>query len=459
MTDFSQERPALRPRGPSLPKLNFLPATHFLPQHQMQSQHPLDTGNDINNSIDIEMDMDMDFDTAPSQNNSKNDTSRPFVSAHPSPEVSDESDCERERGFAQTTGNQQHHSVHFDSSVSVSPSGKRLEGEQGHHRLEEHHREQIQNELALSHHLLLAPIPIPKSRIPSHSPTRAGKRPSFSMHTPPGSASSVPCVPCSDSAAVDALIREQVQAHKITHSTDGAFFWHLGKLSEFSFSDRFVRSRVFEVKDHLTTKKETEPQFQDIDGDKDGRHMAENVDTSTAAANTRATSDGHVATTNEQSKSNWRLRLYPHGRGDRYRDSEYIGLYLHQESSGPFMARRGSALPPSTATPAFSSSAPTPFIARGSISGASRRSISGSAMMPLIRRHATLFLATENGDCLAKQDLVEWFSGSEGGLGFSRMVSRKAVQNAVKSSSVYDFDDEEENNEIGIVAGVIFHDL
>jgi len=37
----------------------------------------------------------------------------------------------------------------------------------------------------------------------------------------------------------------------------------------------------------------------------------------------------------------------------------------------------------------------------------------------MVKRHVTLFIATEDGTCLAKQDLVEWFSGSEGGLGKS----------------------------------------
>jgi hypothetical protein len=75
----------------------------------------------------------------------------------------------------------------------------------------------------------------------------------------------------------------------------------------------------------------------------------------------------------------------------------------------------------------------------------------------MTRRHVTLFVATEAGECIAKQDLVEWFSGSEGGLGFPRIVLRKTVLDAVKKQSMT-FDEEEEG-EMNIVAGVIFHDL
>ncbi|KAF9958438.1 hypothetical protein BGZ72_000357 [Mortierella alpina] len=441
MTDFAQDRPALRSRGPSLPKLNLLPASHFLQRHPhpTKSQHPLDANND--NDIDIDMEMDFDT-TVASSDNAQNDlasASRPFLSAHPSPEVSDDSDSDRERSLGRnaTEANPQtpaQHSVRFDDASAVH-STKR---EQGRLRVEEHLREQAQSELSLSHHLFLAPIPIPQARTPPHSPHyHSGKRSSFSMQTPPGSASSVMPVPCSDSNAVDALIREQVHANSLSHSTDKAFFWHVGKLSDFSFSDRFVRSRVFEVTDASPPA--------------DKEHMVTNAAAAVSAAETR------VSATNQQ-KSTWRLRLYPHGRGDRHRDSEYVGLYLQQEvAGGAALARRGSAIPAAVSAPAFSSSAPMPFTSRGSISPTSRRSISGASSLPVVRRHVTLFIATENGDCLAKQDLVEWFSGSEGGLGFPRIVSRKGVHDAVKSSSIVD--DEEEESEIGIVAGVIFHDL
>ncbi|KAF9576805.1 hypothetical protein EC968_003312 [Mortierella alpina] len=440
MTEFAQDRPALRSRGPSLPKLNLLPASHFLQRHphQAKSQHPLDSSNDL----EIDLDMDMDFDTAvsssdPIQNDALS-SSRPFLSAHPSPEVSDDSDSDRERSLGRnaTEANPQtsaQHSVHFDDSATAVHSTKR---EQGRLRVEEHLREQAQSELSLSHHLFLAPIPIPQARTPPHSPHyQSGKRSSFSMQTPPGSASSVMPMPCSDSNAVDALIREQVHANSLSHSTDKAFFWHVGQLSDFSFSDRFVRSRVFEV--------------IDAPAPADKEHMVTNTAAAVNVADTRVSN---------QPKSTWRLRLYPHGRGDRHRDSEYVGLYLQQEVAGAAaLTRRGSAIPAAVSGPAFSSSAPTPFTSRGSISPTSRRSISGASSLPMVRRHVTLFIATENGDCLAKQDLVEWFSGSEGGLGFPRIVSRKAVHDAVKSSSI--IDDEEEESEIGIVAGVIFHDL
>ncbi|KAG0306821.1 hypothetical protein BGZ98_001619 [Dissophora globulifera] len=92
------------------------------------------------------------------------------------------------------------------------------------------------------------------------------------------------------------------------------------------------------------------------------------------------------------------------------------------------------------------------------MSSSPRRSVSGASSLPLVRRHVTLFVATESGVCLAKQDLIEWFSGSEGGLGFPRMISRKVIQDAVKASSAIDFDDEGDS-ELEIVAGVIFHEL
>ncbi|KAG0209370.1 hypothetical protein BGX28_010358 [Mortierella sp. GBA30] len=440
MTDFASDRSALRSRGPSLPKLNLLPPSHFLQRHshQAQSQHPLDTSDDI----DLDMDMDMDFNTtAASSDNTRVETaSRPFVSAHPSPEVSDDSDYDRERGLGISSteaDSQTPHSVRFDHSLD-SHSTKR---EQGRRRVEEHLREQAQSDLSISQHLFLAPIPIPQSRTPPHSPLHSGKRTSFSMHTPPGSASSVMPVPCSDSAAVDALIREQVHGKPFSHSTDRAFFWHVGKLSDFSFSDRFVRSRVFEVTD-------TKSQASRPSGDNGDNHMVTNNAAVTSARDDSA----------DQCKCTWRLRLYPHGRGDRHRDSEYVGLYLQQEAQGPVLNRRGSAIPSTVSAAAtLSSSAPAPFTSRGSISSVSRRSISGGLSLPLVRRHVTLFIATEDGECLAKQDLVEWFSGTEGGLGFSRMVSRKTVEDAVRSSSVTD--EEEEVREVGIVAGVIFHDL
>ncbi|KAF9938356.1 hypothetical protein BGZ67_000261 [Mortierella alpina] len=442
MTDFAQDGSAVRSRGPPLPKLNLLPASHFLQRHPhpSKSQHPLDSSNDL----EIDLDMEMDFDTTVSSSgHAPSDavsSARPFLSAHPSPEVSDDSDSDRERSLGRnaTEANPQtsaQHSVRFDDSASAVHSTKR---EQGRLRVEEHLREQAQSELSLSHHLFLAPIPIPQARTPPHSPHyHSGKRSSFSMQTPPGSASSVMPVPCSDSNAVDTLIREQVHANSLSHSTDKAFFWHVGQLSDFSFSDRFVRSRVFEV--------------TDAPAPADKEHMATNTAAAVGAADTR------VSATN-QPKSTWRLRLYPHGRGDRHRDSEYVGLYLQQEVAGAAaLTRRGSAIPAAVSAPAFSSSAPTPFTSRGSISPTSRRSISGASSLPMVRRHVTLFIATESGDCLAKQDLVEWFSGGEGGLGFPRIVSRKAVHDAVKSSSI--IDDEEEEREIGIVAGVIFHDL
>lgn len=391
-------------------KLNLLPASHFL-----QQQHPLDA-----DKPDFDLDMDMDFDTAP-VSDAQHDSStamRPFVSAHPSPDMSDESDSERHPGQGVEDAAPQTEDDAFTSSATVAtvpvpPSTKQYEHEQGRRR------SHFPSESPLSHHLFLAPVPIPSS-------PHQRKQSSFSMNTPPGSATSVPAAPCSDAAAVDALIRQNVRANMLSHETDNAFFWHLGKLSEFSFSDRFVRSRVFDIKN------------------------------SSAEADATMTATDAVQGTeaSPQGTSSWRLRLYPHGRGDRHRDSEYVGLYLQQESGRPLHNRRGSAavVADSVLTP-FSSSVPAAFM-RGSISSSPRRSISG-ASLPVVRRHVTLFIATEDGTCLAKQDLVEWFSGSEGGLGFPRIVPRQTVLDAVKGPSL--IDDDEEETELGIVAGVIFH--
>ncbi|KAF9113047.1 hypothetical protein BGX27_002303 [Mortierella sp. AM989] len=426
MTDFAQERPSLRSRGASMPKLNLLPASHFLhQQHFSQPQHPFDTtAKDGNDDFDIDMDMDMDFDTT-RVTNSQDETSattRPFVSAHPSPDTSDESDCEHNQADESQISSS---ADHIDSAIAIpTTSAQQRQQQRGHVD-----RQRFQSESPLSHHLFLTPVPIPKSsRTPPHSPFNNRQRSSFSTNTPPGSASSVLPAPCSDSAEVDSIIREHVRSNMTTHATDKAFFWHLGKLSEFSFSDRFVRSRLFEIKD------------------------------STAESTT-----GFAETTekpispSQQGANSWRLRLYPHGRGDRHRDSEYVGLYLQQEAVRSILNRRSSAFSPITPVEGFSSSAPTPFVGRGSFAPNPRRSISGASSLPPVRRHVTLFLATENGDCLAKQDLIEWFSGSEGGLGFPRMVSRKTVQDAVKKPSM--IDDDEEECELGIVAGVIFHEL
>ncbi|KAG0004916.1 hypothetical protein BGZ65_012406 [Modicella reniformis] len=336
--------------------------------------------------------------------------------------MSDESDCERSLGQGleapQTEDN-------FSSSATVAtvpvpPWGKQYEREQGRRR------SQIPSESPLSHHLFLTPV-LPLSRTPPHSPFQHRKQASFSMNTPPSSASSVYPAPYSDAAAVDALVREHVRVNMLTHSTDTAFFWHLGKLSEFSFSDRFVRSRVFEIK----------------------KNTAEADSNTTEEKTLSETTEGTEATrppANPQGTSSWRLRLYP-----------VRPRYLLDPSDGARLSlnRRSSAVITEASVAPFSSSVPTTsFMTRGFISSSPRRSISGASSLPMVKRHVTLFIATENGDCLAKQDLIEWFSGSEGGLGFPRIVSRKTVLDAVKSSSMTN-DDEE--SELGIVAGVIFH--
>ncbi|KAI1319843.1 hypothetical protein EDD11_002837 [Mortierella claussenii] len=447
MTDFAPERPGMRSRGPSLPKLNLLPASHFLQQqhpHYTQPQHPFDTTQSTDAGIDIDLDMDMGFDTTPSKNKGQSEkiaatatAQRPFVSAHPSPDVSDESDCERlgrtddDAGVDAGAASSLPADDPFGSLDSAPFSAKQLQRDQTR-------RQQSRVEPPLSHHIFLAPVPIPSaSRTPPHSPQYHRQRSSFSLNTPPGSATSVLPAPCSDAIAVDMLIRKHVHASMLTHATDKAFFWQLGKLSEFSFSDRFVRSRVFEINDSAN---------------------ADANANATAIADAATTSDSGslVETSSAQgASSSWRLRLYPHGRGDRHRDSDYVGLYLQQEGVRVAGNRRASAISPAAN---FSSSVPTHFTTRGSIcSSAPRKSISGASSLPAVRRHVTLFIATENGDCLAKQDLVEWFSGSEGGLGFPRIVSRKIVQDAVKTVSM--MDDDEEESELSIVAGVLFHEL
>ncbi|KAG0034283.1 hypothetical protein BGZ81_005387 [Podila clonocystis] len=376
--------------------------------------------------------------------------SRPFISAHPSPEFSD-SDNERDIHMDLDS---QHPLGPLDSYASSVPSYPSFQKQASldKKRLEEHYHEQARNELALSHHLLLAPIPIPQShnpRSPPHSPMN-GKRGSFSIFNHPSPVNASVAIPVSDPAAVDKLIRDHVQGKSLSHTTSNAHFWHLGKLSEFSFSDRFVRSRVFTVQDHNNENSEINnenntnvPPMKNV---KDC-HMVSSLSVATT------TSDTDETRVSSSPSTSWRLRLYPHGRGDRRRDSEYVGLYLQQDATEAMAIRRKSdAL-------SMSASLPTPFTSRGSVSSGSRRSISG-AILPLVRRHVTLFIATENGDCIAKQDLVEWFSGSEGGLGFPRMVSRKAVQDAVKADDMDLYDDDElVTPELGIVAGAIFHDI
>ncbi|KAG0074840.1 hypothetical protein BGZ90_010413 [Linnemannia elongata] len=482
MTEFAQEHPSLRSRGASNLKLNLL-----------QQQHPLDMGFD-DRDMDIDLDEMVGYDTSlPSVPSlSKNVTSTiaesvvPFVSAHPSPEVSDESDGERERGLSLSSkddpsiGDRRQAQAPSSSSsssampvpvpVPVAASKTKSSGRRGSHL---HHRAPDAEE-ELSFHLLLSPIPIPQQhqhspshharRTPPQSPlnsfsnslsnSHSFKRSSFSsmsMHTPPGSATAAFPVPCSDSALVDELIRDNVRQHMRSHATEKAYFWSLGKLSEFSFSDRFVRSPVFDIKDTAPAAGLVAP-------------VATNSTNNSEASSIPA--DSVLQSKAEPAKSSWRLRLYPHGRGDRHRDSEYVGLYLQQENSGPVMNRRSSAIPganainAAAAAAAFSSSVPAPFASRSSVSSGSRRSVSGMSL-PMTRRHVTLFIATEAGDCIAKQDLVEWFSGSEGGLGFPRFVLRKSVLDAVKKQtmSIDDDDENEEEREMNIVAGVIFHDL
>ncbi|KAF9544339.1 hypothetical protein EC957_012220 [Mortierella hygrophila] len=468
MTDFAQERPSLRSRGASHLKLNLL-----------QQQHPLDMGFD-GRDIDIDLDGMVGYDTSlPSVHSlSKNAASTtaesvvPFVSAHPSPEVSDESDGERERSLSlsskddpsindrrQPQALSSSSAMSFPVAVPVAVSKNKSSGRRSSHL--HHHTPDADEEL--SFHLLLSPIPIPQQqrshharRTPPQSPlnsfsnSHSFKRSSFSsmsMQTPPGSATAAFPVPCSDSALVDELIRNNVRQHMRSHATEKAYFWALGKLSEFSFSDRFVRSPVFDIKDTAPAAGLAAP-------------IATNSTNSSDASSipTESVLQSHA----EPAKSSWRLRLYPHGRGDRHRDSEYVGLYLQQENTGPAMNRRLSAIPGAnainaSAVAAFSSSVPAPFTLRSSVSSASRRSVSGMSL-PMTRRHVTLFVATEEGDCIAKQDLVEWFSGSEGGLGFPRFVLRKSVLDVVKKQTMF-FDEDEEEGEMNIVAGVIFHEL
>ncbi|KAG0085014.1 hypothetical protein BGZ93_000906 [Podila epicladia] len=386
---------------------------------------------------------------------------RPFISAHPSPEFSDsddERDIHMDLDSQHPLGPLDSYASSVPSYPSTHPPFQKQAG-LDKKRLEEHYHEQAQNELALSHHLLLAPIPIPQShtpRSPPHSPLN-GKRGSFSIFNHPSPVNASVAMPVSDPAAVDKLIREHVQGNPLSHTTSNAHFWHLGKLSEFSFSDRFVRSRVFTVQDNNNNSNENNNEINNtidrvppMDSDKNC-HMVSSLSVATTTSDNKHTAETRVS---PSPSTSWRLRLYPHGRGDRRRDSEYVGLYLQQDATEAMAIRRKSdALGMSASLPN------TSFASRGSVSSGSRRSISG-AVLPLVRRHVTLFIATENGDCIAKQDLVEWFSGSEGGLGFPRMVSRKAVQDAVKADDMDLYDDDELiTPELGIVAGVIFHDI
>ncbi|KAK3842186.1 MAG: hypothetical protein J3R72DRAFT_443903 [Linnemannia gamsii] len=472
MTDFAQERPSLRSRGPSHMKLNLMPASHFIPQQGQQNQHPLDMGVD-DRDMDIDLDEMVGYDTSlpsvPSVNKNtiNSESVVPFVSAHPSPEVSDESDSERDRehglglfskGDPSSSSVMVTHDLLQSSSSAAVTAAVPVDVKSSKSTRRSVHLHQP-DEDQLSYHLLLSPIPIPQQqqqhphhhtrRTPPQSPlnsfsnsfsnSHSFKRSSFSsMYTPPGSATAAFPVPCSDSALVDELIRNNVRQHMRSHATDKAYFWSLGKLSEFSFSDRFVRSPVFDIKDI--------------------------VPAALPANETSSTANLAPEPQTESAKSSWRLRLYPHGRGDRHRDSEYIGLYLQQESIGPIMNRRLSAVPNvhainAASAAAFSSSVPAPYSSRGSVSSGSRRSVSGMSL-PMTRRHVTLFVATETGECIAKQDLVEWFSGSEGGLGFPRFALRRTVLDAVKKQTLsFDDDEEEEEGEMNIVAGVIFHDL
>lgn len=230
---------------------------------------------------------------------------RPFISAHPSPEFSD-SDDERDIHMDLDS---QHPLGPLDSYASSVPSypstHSPFQKQAGldKKRLEEHYHEQAQNELALSHHLLLAPIPIPQShtpRSPPHSPLN-GKRGSFSIFNHPSPVNASVAMPVSDPAAVDKLIRENVQGNSLSHTTSNAHFWHLGKLSEFSFSDRFVRSRVFAMQDNNTNDR-----VPPKDSDKDC-HMFSSLSVATTSVNT------HTAETRVSSSpsTSWRLRLYP----------------------------------------------------------------------------------------------------------------------------------------------------
>ncbi|KAK3820608.1 MAG: hypothetical protein JOS17DRAFT_351389 [Linnemannia elongata] len=322
MTDFAQERPSIRSRGASQLKLNLL-----------QQQHPLDMGFD-DRDMDIDLDGMVGYDTSlPSVPSlSKNATSTttesvvPFVSAHPSPEVSDESDGERERGLnlsskddpsisdrrqAQAPSSSSSSAMPAPVAVPVAVNKNKSSGRRGSHM--HHHAPDAEEEL--SFHLLLSPIPIPQQhhhsrshharRTPpqsplssfsnSHSHSHSFKRSSFSSmssQTPPGSATAAFPVPCSDSALVDELIRNNVRQHMRSHATEKAYFWSLGKLSEFSFSDRFVRSPVFDIKDTAPAAGITAP----------------------VATNSEASSiptDGVLQSQTEPAKSSWRLRLYP----------------------------------------------------------------------------------------------------------------------------------------------------
>lgn len=331
MTEFAQERPSsLRSRGASHLKLNLL-----------QQQHPLDVAVD-DRDMDIDLDEMVGYDTSlPSVHSLSKNTasatapeSAPFVSAHPSPEMSDDSDGERERGLnlsskgdpslSMTINDRRQGQAQASSSLSSSSAAlvapvavpiavahSSKNKSRGRRSVHLHPDEEEE----LSFHLLLSPIPIPQQqhsrshharRTPPQSPlnsftnSHSFKRSSFSssmsMHTPPGSATSAFPVPCSDSALVDELIRNNVRQHMRSHATEKAYFWALGKLSEFSFSDRFVRSPVFHIKDTSVPAA--------------GLAAPTSATTNNSEASSIPT-DSVLMAHAEPTKSSWRLRFYP----------------------------------------------------------------------------------------------------------------------------------------------------
>ncbi|KAG0231847.1 hypothetical protein BGW42_008596 [Actinomortierella wolfii] len=313
-------------------------------------------------------------------------------------------------------------------------------------------------------HLLMAtPTPIPISRprgmhssgSPTTSPQSMGKRFSHShssLHAPHQMASSFHASSVMEASAlsaayasqvdIDGLIQDEIVAHRgSSHSTPFGYFWNVGKLSEFTFSDRFVRSNVFDIPERpclfpsennsLDGSVPDSPKLEDQDDDcspvfddqdtqvvdslsvNDRRHKHQQMDDSPCGTNT-----------------SWRLRLYPHGRGDRYRESDHIGLYLHLDF--PTLAK----MSPSEFTPS------------------SGRRMSWAGRMTADRYRVSLFLATTEGTVIARKDFIETFSGTgpTPGLGFPKFASRKAVEDAVRIFS----EAEEDFVETDLIAGALF---
>ncbi|KAF9978914.1 hypothetical protein BGZ73_008419 [Actinomortierella ambigua] len=331
-------------------------------------------------------------------------------------------------------------------------------------------QDSLESGRSFAEHLLMAtPTPIPISRprgshasgSPTTSPQSMGKRfsHSHSLHahhqTPPTFQASSVMEASALSAAfashidVDSVIQDEIVAHRgLSHSTPFGYFWNVGKLSEFTFSDRFVRSNVFDIPERpclfpsennsLDGSVPDSPKLEDQDDD--CNPVFDDQDTqvvdSLSVNDRRVHKHHHLHATGLHDdsssgvNSSWRLRLYPHGRGDRYRESDHIGLYLHLDY--PTLAK----MSPSEFTPS------------------SGRRLSWAGRATADRYRVSLFLATTDGTVIARKDFIETFSGTgpAPGLGFPRFASRKSVEEAVRVYSEV----EEDYIETDLIVGALF---